>query len=84
MINVYLGRINIHMSDLPNGQPDDQWHQLLGGGAKTAKGNVRLVANFKDLVILPLDEYKSLKDVSGQSKHAQFCIAVVFSLVDIG
>ncbi len=50
------------MSDLPNGQADDQWHQLMGG-TKTAKGNARLVANFKDLVILPLEEYNSMKEV---------------------
>lgn len=51
------------MSDLPNGQADDQWHQLTGN-TKIVKGTVRLVANFKDLVILPLDEYNTLKDVS--------------------
>ena len=52
----------MHMSDLPNGQADDRWHQLMGG-AKTPKGSVRLVANFKDLVILPLEEYNNLKEV---------------------
>lgn len=58
-----LGRVHIHMSDLPNGTEDDQWHQLVGGGTKTAKVSVRLVANFKDYVILPLEEYRSLKEV---------------------
>ncbi|XP_064391287.1 ras GTPase-activating protein 1-like [Halichondria panicea] len=57
-----LGRIHVHMSDLPNGQADDRWHQLMGG-AKTPKGSVRLVANFKDLVILPLEEYNNLKEL---------------------
>ncbi len=52
----------MQLSDLPNGQADDQWHQLMGG-AKTPKGSVRLVANFKDLVILPLEEYNNLKEV---------------------
>ena len=59
--------MHIHFSDLPNGQEDDKWHQLLqiGGGAKAApKGSLRLVANFKDHMILPLEEYDKLKQVS--------------------
>ena len=62
-----LGKVHIHFSDLPNGQEDDKWHQLLqiGGGAKAApKGSLRLVANFKDHMILPLEEYDKLKQVS--------------------
>ena len=61
-----LGKVHIHFSDLPNGQEDDKWHQLLqiGGGAKAApKGSLRLVANFKDHLILPLEEYDKLKQV---------------------
>ena len=57
------GRVHIHMSDLPNGTEDDQWHHLVGGGTKTAKVSVRLVANFKDYAILPIEEYRSLKEV---------------------
>lgn len=75
MLNLYsfslplylLGKVHIHFSDLPNGQEDDKWHQLLqiGGGAKAApKGSLRLVANFKDHMILPLEEYDKLKQVS--------------------
>ena len=63
----FLGKVHIHFSDLPNGQEDDKWHQLLqiGGGAKAApKGSLRLVANFKDHMILPLEEYDKLKQVS--------------------
>ena len=62
----HVGRVHIHFSDLPNGQEDDKWHQLLqtGGGAKaTSRGSLRLVANFKDHMILPLEEYGKLKEV---------------------
>ena len=60
------GHVQIHFSDLPNGQEDDKWHQLVqvGGGAKAAvRGSLRLVANFKDHMILPLEEYSKLKEV---------------------
>ena len=65
-LSLLVGRVHIHFSDLPNGQEDDKWHQLLqvGGGAKAAsRGSLRLVANFKDHMILPIDEYNKLKQV---------------------
>jgi len=53
----------VYFADLPCGQEDDRWHQLLQNNAKTPRGSLRLGALFKDLVILPVDEYDSLKEV---------------------
>lgn len=72
----FLGRVHIHFSDLPNGQEDDKWHQLLqtGGGARAApRGSLRLVANFKDHMILPLEEYDKLKQVGCQKQFRAVC-----------
>ena len=41
------GRINILLSDLPNGLETDKWHQLLTKGSRTSQGSIRLVTNFK-------------------------------------
>ena len=53
----------MYFADLPCGQEDDRWHQLLQNNAKTPRGSLRLGALFKDLVILPVDEYAGLKEV---------------------
>ena len=57
------GRMQVLYSDLPCGQEDDRWHQLMLGNARTARGSLRLGALFKDLVILPVEEYNELKGV---------------------
>ena len=46
-INVCVGRVTIQLSDMPNGQDDDKWHQLMTKTSRTSQGSVRLVANFK-------------------------------------
>ncbi len=60
---MYIGRIQVHLSDLPSGQEDDRWHQLMLGSARTARGSVRFGALFKDYIILPVKEYAQLKEV---------------------
>lgn len=57
------GRMQALYSDLPHGQEDDRWHQLMQGNARTSRGTLRLGALFKDLVILPVEEYNELKEV---------------------
>ena len=52
----------MYFSDLPSGQEDDRWHQLIVG--KAPKGSIRFCALFKDYVILPEEEYEGLKNVS--------------------
>ena len=42
-----VGRVTVHLTDLPNGQQDDQWHQLLVGTTKVSRGSIRLAARFK-------------------------------------
>lgn len=49
---------------LPNGQASDQWHTMCIPGTKASRGTLRLVATFKHEVILPLDKYRALKEVS--------------------
>jgi Ras GTPase-activating protein 1 len=58
-----IGRVTIQLSDMPNGQDDDKWHQLMTKTSRTSQGSVRLVANFKHEIIFPIDEYTSLKDL---------------------
>ena len=54
----------MHLSDLPSGQEDDRWHQLMLSNTKSSpKGSVRFGALFKDYVILPVEEYSKLKEV---------------------
>ena len=43
----FTGRVTVHLTDLPNGQQDDQWHQLLAGGTRVSRGSIRLAARFK-------------------------------------
>lgn len=54
------------MSDLPSGQEDDRWHQLMLSNSKTPRGSVRFGALFKDYMILPKQEYEPLKEVCQQ------------------
>lgn len=46
-LSLCVGRVTIQLSDLPNGQDDDKWHQLMTKTSRTSQGSVRLVANFK-------------------------------------
>ena len=57
------GRMQVLYSDLPRGQEDDRWHHLMQGNSRTARGSLRLGVLFKDLVILPVEEYSELKEV---------------------
>ena len=61
------GSVLLRMSDLPNGQDCDNWHQLAIPGTRASKGNLRLVATFKHEVILPLEEYRAFSEVRWQS-----------------
>lgn len=58
-----LGRVQVHLSDLPCGQDDDRWHQLVTSSSRAPRGSVRLSALFKDYVILPIKEYAQLKEL---------------------
>ena len=62
-VSFIAGRVQVHLSDLPSGQEDDRWHQLMLGSARTARGSIRFGALFKDYVILPVEEYSDLKEV---------------------
>ena len=44
---MYVGRVTVQLSDMPNGQDDDKWHHLMAKTSRTAQGSIRLVANFK-------------------------------------
>ena len=60
-----LGAVQMKLSDLPNGQDDDNWHPLGGvQGTRASRGQIRLVANFRHEIILPLEEYSSFSEVS--------------------
>ncbi len=68
----------MYFTDLPCGQEDDRWHQLLQSNSKTARGSLRLGALFKDLVILPIEEYGDLKEVGGSKSDVYACFTVGF------
>lgn len=61
--SVVTGGVLLKMSDLPNGQDCDNWHQLAIPGTRASRGNLRLVATFKHEVILPLEEYRAFSEV---------------------
>lgn len=60
---MHAGRVQVYLGDLPSGQEDDRWHQLMSLESRKSRGSIRFRALFKDYAILPIKEYAQLKDV---------------------
>jgi hypothetical protein len=61
LVSTSGGSVVLKLDQLPNGQEDDRWHQLMVGNSKVPRGSVRITMTYQHEPILDLDMYRELQ-----------------------